>query len=82
MTKPTKEWSGGAKVSCILCHWGVWLILAYSLAKPALLVAGKGRVGMFLFCFFAVIPVPLSSLFLFFISSTSLFSLFLGDDTK
>ena len=23
-------WSGGAKVSCIMRHWGVQLILAYS----------------------------------------------------
>ena len=63
-------WSGGAKVSCFLCHWGVQLILAYSLARPAILVAGKGRGGMFLFllflhfhscsCFF---PVPLFHLF-------------------
>ena len=41
-------WSGGAKVSCILRHWGVQLILAYSLARPAILIAGKGRGGMFL----------------------------------
>ena len=34
-----------AKVSCILCHWGVQLILAYSWAMPAILVAGKGRSG-------------------------------------
>ena len=33
-------WSGGAKVSCILCHRGVQLILAYSWARPAILVAG------------------------------------------
>ena len=36
-------WSGGAKVSCILCHRGVQLILAYSWARPAILVADKGR---------------------------------------
>ena len=40
-------WSGGAKVSCILCHRGVQLILAYSWARPATLVAGKGREVMF-----------------------------------
>ena len=34
--------SGGAKVSCILHHRGVQLILAYSWARPAILVAGKG----------------------------------------
>ena len=37
-----RGWSGGAKVSCILCHRGVQLILAYSWARPAILVAGKG----------------------------------------
>ena len=36
----------------ILCHWGVQLILAYSWARPAILVAGKGRGGMFLFLLF------------------------------
>ena len=36
------------KVLCILPHRGVQLILAYSQARPAILVAGKGR-GMFLF---------------------------------
>ena len=41
-------WSGGAKVLCILHHWGVQLILAYSWARPAILVVGKGRGGMFL----------------------------------
>ena len=76
-----RGWSGVAKVSCILRHRGVQLILAYSWAKPAILVAGKGRV---VFCFFTFIPVPLSSLSRSFISSTisSLFSLSLGDDTK
>ena len=79
-------WSGGAKVSCILCHRGVQLILAYSWARPAILVAGKGRGGMFLFLLFlhfhscsSFFPVPLSSLRL---SLLSLFSLSLGDDTK
>ena len=41
-------WSGGAKVLCILDHRGVQLILAYSWARPAILVVGKGRGGMFL----------------------------------
>ena len=45
-------WSSVAKVSCILCHWGVQLILANSLARPAILVAGKGRGGMFRFLLF------------------------------
>ena len=34
-----------AKVSCILRHRGVQLILAYSWERPAILVAGKGRGG-------------------------------------
>ena len=64
-------WSGGAKVSCILCHRGVQLILAYSWARPAILVASKGRevIFFYFFCFFTFIPVPLSSLSLSFISS-------------
>ena len=39
---------GEAKLSCILHHRGVQLILAYSWARPAVLAAGKGRGGMFL----------------------------------
>ena len=56
----------------VFCHRGVQLILAYSWARLAILVAGKGRRGMFLFllflnfhsctCFF---PVPLIHLCLF-----------------
>ena len=41
-----------AKVSCILRHRGVQLILAYSWARPAILVAGKGIGRMFLFLLF------------------------------
>ena len=64
-------WLGVAKVLCILCHRGIQLILAYSWARPAILVAGKGRGGMFYFFnFFTFIPVPLSSLSLSFISCT------------
>ena len=37
-----------AKVSCILRHRGIQLMLAYSWARPAIIVAGKGRGGMFL----------------------------------
>ena len=54
-----------AKVSCILRHWGVQLILAYSWARPAILVAGKGKGGDVF-----ISSVPLSSLSLSFISST------------
>ena len=45
-------WWGVAMVSCILRHRGVQLKLAYSWARPAILVAGKGRGGMFLFLLF------------------------------
>ena len=61
-----RGWSGGAKVLCILHHWGVQLILAYSWARPAILVVGKGRGGMFLFLLLlhfhscsSFFPVPL-----------------------
>ena len=65
-------WSGVAKVLCILYvhHRGVQLILAYSWARLAILVAGKGRGECFYFCFFPFIPVPFSSLSLSFISAT------------
>ena len=45
-------WLGEAKVSCILRHRGVQMIFAYSWARPAILAAGKGRGGMFLFHLF------------------------------
>ena len=54
-------WSGVAKVSCMLCHQGVQLRVAYSWARPAVLVAGKGRGRMFFFCFllsFLFFPCP------------------------
>ena len=41
-------WLGVAKVSCILRHWGVQLILANSWARFAILIAGKGRGGVFI----------------------------------
>ena len=64
-------WSGGAKVLCILDHRGVQLILAYSWARPAILVGVRVEGECFyFFCFFTFIPVPLSSLSLSFISST------------
>ena len=79
-------WLGVAKVSCILRHRGIQQILAYSWARPAIFVAGKGRGGMFLCLLFlhfnscsSFFPVPLFHLhyYLFY-----LFSLSLGDDTK
>ena len=73
-------------MSCVLRHRSVQLILAYSLARPAVLAAGKGREGMFLFLLFlhfhsfSFLPCPsLSSSPL---SLLSLFSLSLGDETK
>ena len=67
-------------MSYILRHRGVQLILAYSWAKPAILAHVRAEGECFYFCFFTFIPVPLSSLFLSFISST--ISLPLGDDNK
>ena len=74
---PPRGWSGGAKVLCILDHRGVQLILAYSWARPAILVVGKGRGGMFLFLLFlhfhscsSFFPVPLFHL-LYSLSSIS-----------
>ena len=60
-------------MSCILCDRGVQLILAYSWARPAILVASKGRGGMFLFLLF----FSLSFLFLF-LPGSSLSSLVLS----
>ena len=79
-------WSGGAKVLCILHHRGIQLILAYSWARPAILVVGKGRGGMFLFLLFlhfhscsSFFPVPL---FHFLYSLFYLFSPFLWETTQ
>ena len=67
----TWGWLGVAKMSCILCHRGAQLILAYSWARLAILVAGKGSGNVFnSFCFFFFISVPLSSMSLSLISST------------
>ena len=81
-----RGWSGGAKVLCILHHWGVQLILAYSWARPAMLVVGKGRGGMFLFLLFlyflscsSFFPVPLFHLLY---SLFYLFSPFLWETTQ
>ena len=55
---------------CILPHRGAQMILAYSGARPAILVAGWGRGGMFLFLLFlhfhscsSFFPVSLFHLF-------------------
>ena len=79
-------WSGGSKVLCILHHWGVQLILACSWARPAILVVGKGRGGMFLFLLFlhfhscsSFFPVPLFHLLY---SLFYLFSPFLWETTQ
>ena len=73
-----RGWLGGAKVSCILHHWGILLM-----ARPAILIAGKGRGGMFLFLLFlrlhscsSFFPVPLFHLlyYLFYLISPFLFS--------
>ena len=69
LLKGVGGWSGGAKL-CISRYRGVQLILAYSWARPAILAAGKGREGMFLFVRFlhfyscsSIFPVPLFHLF-------------------
>ena len=78
ISAPSLNYSGDGRV-WRRCR-GVQLILAYSWARPAIFVAGKGR-GDFFFLFLhfhscsSFFPVPLSSLL-------SLFSLSLGDDTK
>ena len=69
-------------VLCILRHRVVQLILAYSRARPAILVAGKGRGGMFLFLLLLFFFLPCPSLSSTLLSLLSLFSFFLGDDTK
>ena len=87
LSLPSKRgWSGGAKVLCILHHRGVQLILAYSWARPAILVVGKGRGGMFLFLLFlhfhscsSFFPVPLFHLLY---SLFYLFSPFLWETTQ
>ena len=68
---------GCAKASLILRHRGVQLILTYSWARPASLVAGKGRGGFFFyfFCFFTFILVPLFFLSLSFTPQLSFYLL-------
>ena len=43
-------------------HRGIQLILAYSWSRPAILVAGKGRRGMFLFLLFLHFPASVAQL--------------------
>ena len=76
-------WVGQSGAKCHVSY--VQLILAYSWARPANLVAGKGRWERFLFLLFlhfhsfSFLPCPsLSSP----LSLLSLFSLSLGDNTK
>ena len=65
---------------------GVKLIMAYSWAKTAVLAAGKGRGGMYIFLLFlhfdsfSFLPSP--SLLSPVLSLLSLFSFSLRDDTK
>ena len=76
---------GDAKVSCIIHRRGVQLILAYSWARPAVLVASKCRGGMFLFLLLlyfhscSFFPVPLFHLFYYLFY---LFSPFLSETTQ
>ena len=81
-----RGWSGVAKVSCILRHRGFQLILAYSWARLAILVAGKGRGNVFIssvsFLSFLFLFRPCLSLSSPLLSLLSLFSLSLGDYTK
>ena len=83
----TRGWSGVAKVSCILRHRGIQLILAYSWARLAIFVAGKGWWEcFFFFCFFpfchscsSFFPVLLFHLLYYFFY---LFSPFLWETTQ
>ena len=67
-----KPYRGSGVVGCsILRHQGIQLRLAFSWARPAILAAGKGRGGVFIFLrFFTFTCVPLSSLSFSFIYST------------
>ena len=76
-----------AKVSGILRHWGVQLILGSSWARLAILVAGEGR-GWNVFISsvsslsFLFLFLPCTSLSSPLLSLLFLFSLSLGDDIK
>ena len=69
----TSRWGGGVWRRCCVSYViGHPNILAYSRARLAILVAGKGSGECFyFFCFNPFIPVPLSSLSLSFISTIS-----------
>ena len=76
-----------AKVTSIVHQWGVYLILAYSWARPAILIAGKGRGGNVSISSvsplsFLILFLPYPSFSSLLMSLLSLFSLSLGDDTK
>ena len=80
-------WLVEAKVSCILQHRGIQLILAYSWARPVISAAVKGREEMFFissvsslsFIFLSPLSVPLFHLLCYLFS---LFSLSLGDNKR
>ena len=79
ITKKFGRWSSVVKVSCVLRHGGVQLILAYIWARPPILVAGKGRGRMFLFFLFLhFLSCSYFFPFLSFISSTISFLPFSG----
>ena len=76
------------KVSCTLRHKRVQLIVTYSWARPAILVADKGRGEMFLFLLFlhfhscsSFFPVPLFHLpyYLFYLFSPFLWETIRND---
>ena len=82
-----RGWSGVVKVSCILCHRGIQLILANSWARPAILVAGKVRGGFLLFLHFlscsSFFSVPLLHLHYYpFISSSFLWEMTQNDPQR
>ena len=70
------------KMACILCHQGIQLILAYSWARPAILVEGKGRRGMFLFLLFLHFHYYSSFFFVPLFNLFYLFSPFLWETTQ
>ena len=70
-------------MSCILHYLGIQVILAFSWARPAVLVDRGGKFLFLLFFHFHLFssfsPVPLFHLFYYLIS---LFSLSLGEESK